>query len=853
MAKRDRKTSPTRKPPSRSGKKSELPPSGPGSDVSSGPGSGVGVMPPPPIRVSRPRAARPANLSEKQHTADFTLTKREALEKKAEAERVKAAQKEAAAEVSRKRTLIETLPFREELVNAPKRNRTLSVTEHKDLPRGTVVKLYPVPRTEDDLLKTIGFSSLQRTPSPYGNRMGDHLTFWQGELDNLRFRLYDKTIDEAAEQLLEMQQEAQEWMSAPDSFGMTQFDRLPDADSRVKPLENYAYHVAELCDVAMDDGSTDKEAKDAFSGAVGQFLAYQNFLPYTTVRAATERGSTGSGEGASRKVLIAFEKEGIAAAEERRRLLAEQADSDESRDDTEEDEPREALDEDDPMRQPLDDALWNGFAFDAAIRESDIWYVLDPSIVESISGSHQQLKDIADGLRNLTRDLKKVDTEAIATLRDQAESVMKQPGAVRDVHLAAGRIKDAADRLLGLWGTGEDKPPTRRQVREQLGKIDEAVLLAAGAVAVYQSTADQALERCADVLGSKLHQHQETMVAYTRAVVASDFLTIADPATNEANAADAAHAATRRLEQALRTLRPALFAKGDPARLTEVLDAVAARHREQEPIVVPPPNDWAAHAARTELTVEFKPLAKPKVKTDGRPATPAGIAGMGSHTTAWAIEKQHPDAVMMKAKNEKACVTALGAAVRSDLSSTVMQLDALLPYDQLEAGQIGNILAAAYEVLTAGNGEQATTAYLTFRNALPYATVDAGDRTFHGEDENGKEGDTFDTGSLRHAITLKSGELANPKHYGAETKLAVAIEDLKAALAEKPPTGWASNPALAAAARASINRLTITQTKLRTPAATPVDAEEIMTVRRAEHKKVWNEVQRFRKTLSLPS
>ncbi|MFI6636339.1 hypothetical protein ACIBI7_46285 [Nonomuraea fuscirosea] len=843
MSKRDRQKSPTKKKrsPSPRGKKPDLSAPEPGSDVE--------VKTPPKTRASLPRRGKPKNLDEKQFTTVFTQTKREALDQQAEAEKVKAAQQEEVTAVTRKRTLIETLPYRVELINHPKRRKPLSVAEHKDLPRGTVVKMHPVPRTEGDQLKTIGFSSLQRTPSPYGNRMGDHLVYWQGRLDELRYRLYDMTIEEAAAELLTMQRDAQAWMSDLTSFGMTQFDRLPDAESRVGPLENYAYKVAELCEVAMDGGSTETQAKQAFSGAVAQFLAYLNFLPYTTVRAATDRGSTGSGEGASRRLLIQFEKDGIAAEEERRRVLAELEESGESSD-MDEDEPRQALDEDDPMRQPLDDALWNGFAFDAAIRESDIWYVLDPSIVESISGSNQQLKDIVAGLGKLTSDVAKgVDTDAIGALRDQAESVTKQPGAVRDVHLAAGRIRDAADRLLTMLGTVDDKPPTRKEINEQLNKATEAARLAAGAVTVYESTAAQALERCADLLGSQLHEHQQTMVPYTRAVVASDFLTISDPTTNEANVNDAANAATRRLEQALRELRPALFEKGDPKRLTEVLKAVAARHREQGPIVVPPPNDWAAHAARTELTVEFKPQAKPKVKTDGRPATPAGIGGMGSHTTAWAIEKQHPDALMRTAKNEKACVSALQGAVRNDVVSDVMRLDALLPYDQLEAGQIGNILATAYEVLIAKNGEQATTAYLTFRNALPYATVDAGDRTFHGEDENGKESDTFDTASLQHAIGLKGDELTNPRHHDADRKLTAAIQELETFLAEKPPSGWASNSALANAARASIGRLKAMRSKVRTDTATAVNAKEIGTVRRAEHKAVWTKVRDFRRTL----
>lgn len=74
----------------------------------------------------------------------------------------------------------------------------------------------------------------------------------------------------------------------------------------------------------------------------------------------------------------------IVFTQTKREALDQQAEAEKAKEsgessDLDEDEPRQALDEDDPMRQPLDDALWNGFAFDAAIGESDIWYVLDPS------------------------------------------------------------------------------------------------------------------------------------------------------------------------------------------------------------------------------------------------------------------------------------------------------------------------------------------------------------------------------------------------------------------------------------------------------------------------------------------
>ncbi|MFD5383601.1 hypothetical protein ACFWMG_01250 [Streptomyces sp. NPDC127074] len=211
---------------------------------------------------------------------------------------------------------------------------------------------------------------------------------------------------------------------------------------------------------------------------------------------------------------------------------------------------------------------------------------------------------------------------------------------------------------------------------------------------------------------------------------------------------------------------------------------------------------------------------------------------MGSHTTAWVVEWLAADALASGAEGGVPGVLAAlqGQAVR-DLKGQVMTLDWLLPTEQLLAGQLQNVFDTALDLFDATDVPAAATAYLTFRNLLPYATVDAGDRGGHGESMNASKEDLFDRKSLQTAAGLKSDELMDVRRRPASAR---ALAKVARRLRTQANPDWALQADVRDAVAASIVRLTDASVELSGGVPDgPALAVLIEEVRSAEHDKAY--------------
>ncbi|MBO3750601.1 hypothetical protein J5X84_31375 [Streptosporangiaceae bacterium NEAU-GS5] len=757
-----------------------------------------------------------------------------------------------------------------------KKRRTVTASEHK-LPKGAEIHLRPaIEMSETNTIEGVTISSLQRTPSPFGARMGDHTTAWQGHVDSVRARLHGKSIADATETLRQMQAEADEEMADPNSVGARLLDELAgdDADRRVPRLEDAAFRVNDFLDEA-DSATTPDKAAANLSLAVAQHLAYKNYLPFTTVPPKSERGSVGSGEGRYRNNLVDFEEQ-RRTAEKDMKQEEKQAE-------------REKLAAGHPDALLLDDSLWSMFAFDAALRESHIQFALDPTLVTTVNDDFTSVQGLGDTLTKLMGKPSAATTpKELQGAKDEAGRIMKRPGQDDRIFRAASSLKDIAEQFHGLLLKAHTKTG-QKQIGELSDAVPTEVDQARQARDAIKQRAEHAPERAALVLAHLLHEHQQTMApAYPHAVIASGFLPIPDSETGTADITKAAETAIAQLESALREEYPGLFADDEPAKLTDVLEAIQNEYIGLPPIAVPLDSGWVEHAKKTDLVVSYDHGKVPAFTVNGRAPAPSGVAGMGCHTTAWAIEQQHPDALVHGAKDPADALGRLQAAVLKDVTSDVMKLDAALPFDQIQAGQLTAAYTAARQVLQARDVGTAATSYLTFRNLLPYATVDAGDRGGHSEKKDGDQKSTFDAEALRVTAALKDTELKTAAKDDARLaqqkqallddalkaegegrqddadrlreqadRIPVASERLRAAaddlkeladdVTSAAPDGDAGKPyeTLSKAIKASARRLEAMAAEVQSgKAAAP--AANVVSTRTTEHGKVWREVQAFR-------
>ena len=247
-------------------------------------------------------------------------------------------------------------------------------------------------------------------------------------------------------------------------------------------------------------------------------------------------------------------------------------------------------------------------------------------------------------------------------------------------------------------------------------------------------------------------------------------------------------------------------------------------------------NAWVAHSTTQELVVTYTQGVP--LRVDGRPKTPVGVAGMGSHSTAWVVECLAADALVSGAGTAPAALEALRRAVRDDLAGDVIKLDRLLPAGQLLGGQMDEIFDTALSVLKAGNVPDAVTGYLTFRNMLPYATVDAGDRAGHGEDVTASETETLDRVALQMAADLEGEARADADRRQESSEALKTVADQLADTDSNPKRG--AEPDIKAAVVACAARLrTQSNGQDANPPARDDVSGEIIRTRRDEHADIY--------------
>jgi hypothetical protein len=597
----------------------------------------------------------------------------------------------------------------------------------------------------DDEISQVLISRLTRTPSPFTGRMGDHTVSWQAIIDSVYARLHGLSVPAAVAALTARQQEIAKWMSDLQSAGRKMFMLLEDTPTRRPLLENAAYGADKRLTAAA--AAIGDVRRASLEEAIAWHLAYLNYLPFATVPARSARGSQGSTEGTCRKKILAEEGKGLPAGPVLN--TSEVAE--------------------------LRSALWGLFSFDAAIREAQVNLAVTPGVVKQISEDRTTLRDLASDcvayadiiLAGTPTRGKPVDgsprtapakpDKSLTAIGKEAAPFATREEEYQEVTKLAQEVTQAADYMVQAGGqismTGRYAKSTHVRVDSYKQKIGDALNKITQLRVDMNHQSDAACKNAGLVLGRLLHEHAITLaVAYPRAVTVSAFF--GDSARDSAVAQ-------------LREEIEAEFPKADKGRLTELLD-LAGEHYDLagQPPTPAVRNGWVAGAATQELVITYeqgKPLG-----VGGRAPAPPGIGGMGSHVTAWVVERLAADALVSGARTADGAVRALQGSVTGDLGSDVMALDCLLPTDQLAGGQLESLFNAALAVLEATDVSTAATGYLTFRNLLPYATVDPGSRGSRGETTDGSQAETLDSGALRQAAELKDEELQDDKTLQAE-------------------------------------------------------------------------------------
>lgn len=695
---------------------------------------------------------------------------------------------------------------------------SLDLKEHTDLPARAVVRLHPRLKVgPDGRITQLIISRLQRTPSPFQGRMGDHTVAWQAIVDAVHSMVHGLTVQEAVGVLTERQKVVSSWMGDTASHGTKLLNQLEDRAERTMLLEDAGWRVRSRL---TRQAATAADQQADLETAIAHHLAYVNYLPFATVPARSARGSRGSGEGTYRAHVLELEKSGPPD-------LVRPAPADAG------------------GPAGMKAALWRLFAFDAAIREADLDFALQKSAVTDVVRTNKDLARLAQATVDacdmvlLTRRFARSSPRA----RTWAARAALQPVPVPELN-----SDDVLQLIEAFISSSHDADGQYPEFSELARKIKEAAKKAATApdpiaaadhkavedakLAVSTQLAEaaqleaglrartDALSAAAEILAHLLHDHQVTAAqAYPYTVKAARFL---EP--------DATSAAVSRLTEAIAEAVP----KADPALRAKLIEAVRAIH----PTLQPSPqaarsNGWVAVAATTELAVTFPPGGPLTVV--GRAPAPPAVAGMGSHTTAWVVERLAADALASGAAQDGApgVLAALRAQAAGDLKGEVMALDWLLPPEQLLAGQLQSLFDTALELFDATDVPAAATAYLTFRNLLPFATLDAGDRGGHGESMKAPKETLFDRASLQTAAGLRGDELTDLKRRPVAAR---ALARVASALRTEANPDWAARTEIREAVAASIVRLTQASTELSSGAPDKgAIAKLIETVRSAEH------------------
>jgi hypothetical protein len=718
---------------------------------------------------------------------------------------------------------------------------------HPELPAGATVRMRPrVTAGADD--RTNGIQVSGRTPSPFGGPMGDHTVAWQALVDAVRAQLHGLPVADAVVALLIAHGAASAWMDQPGSLGRLLLRQLgADATQRRPRLEDASFRVSDhagLASAAARDGDPAK-ALGELGRAVAYHLAYLNYLPFATVQAATARGSHGSGEGAYRKLLTDYERG------------------------SQPDATAQVLPPGDQGRTALTGALWALFDFRAAIRASHIRYVLDDSIATSTTADAAALEA---GLADLVTISERLSDSSTGTLTGQdagqltriqaAGEFIRVRNSVRylDISAAGGKVRDDAAAILEARGAGTVPSrkawlnPGTKTGRDRAATTQLYVNSAASQAAEIAEAAAAAPARAAAVLASLLHKHQRTVAtAYPRSVRMSEFLGATPSVT-----------AWAVLQQALaadQELAALPVSQERAVRLTALRQAFTTTYQALSPIEIAASNSWAAAAGKEALVVVYTqvPAGQAKFTVDGRADAPTGVEGQGSHTTAWVLETAAMNALVDAAASPAEACEALKAALTEDLARKVgvLTLDHYLPADQLQAGQLPDVFSAAAACLAAAAVQDpslAAASFLRYRNLLPFATVDAGDRGGHGEDINAAAATLFDRGSLEHATDLLQDAIRDDTtRFDAAAALKTAADVLKAEI-DRTVAVDGSDPwpdLVKKAARLSRGRLNkrsaaLSADELGVPAAAAADAAAAATMiqrnRWQEHQRTYQEL-----------
>jgi hypothetical protein len=397
--------------------------------------------------------------------------------------------------------------------------------------------------------------------------------------------------------------------------------------------------------------------------------------------------------------------------------------------------------------------------------------------------------DPAVGLPQFVRDLEAVGNAAVALgdLSQSGHDVL--PDLQADVNELLRETTQALKTKTLQVGATNKVIALNRKIRAHSDEIDTLLADLEGDPTAVENEA-------ALMLGYLLHDHQETVArTYPVAVNRTEFLGD-DPAKAAIAVLERFLLAKAREEQDKELAKAQRERRTSPTEpfveqeaLKRLLVKVEEVHRQLGAIRKPAAgeaNRWVGVARTADVVVTFPD--DNSVTIQGRAAAPNGVAGMGSHTTAWVTEVMAVER-LVREYGKGDIIERLRDETLKDLEGDLMtKLAAQLPVEQLEGDQLSDVFNAALEVMEATSPEDAVIAYLSFRNLLPYATVDAGNRDGQGERRNGTLQELFDYDSLKDAIDQKLDELEPKNIMGTADALRGSATVLRKVLdLTKPP------------------------------------------------------------------